>query len=255
MSLASLQRELASQDPDACAHGLRRVVRYCGADSVHERRPDDLERRRAALGDIEPRLLELAASTDEVLRELAADALGAWLGDRALDALIALAADPIERVRASAVGALEGWPHDERALNTLLDALLAPRWTVRMNATRALRPFVDKQVDAGLLEALVDPDSYVRMSAADSLRRRDATQFIDPLRALRDYPAPHMLDAALDLLGHVGTADDLAFLDKTGSWFNLSQPSHVRSWARRAARQIRRRLKKANSAPTTSTGG
>ena len=93
------------------------------------------------------------------------------------------------------------------------------------------------------------------MSAADSLRRRDPTPYLEQLRALRDYPAPHMLDAALDLLGHVGTAEDLAFLDKTGSWFNLSQPGHVRSWARRAARQIRRRLKKASSVAANGKGG
>jgi len=243
MSLASLQRELASNDPDACASGLRRLTKFCGTDSVTEQRPADLALRRARLGDVEPRLLQLAHHEDEVLRELAADALGAWLGDAALEALITLAADPVERVRASAIGALEGWPHETRALHALLDAVHAARWTVRMRAARALRPFDDPEVDGALLEALVDPDSYVRLSAADALRRRDCAHYLERLRALRDYPAAHLLDAALDLLGAVGTAQDLPLLDKTGSWLNLSQPGHVRAWSRAAARQIRRRLK------------
>jgi hypothetical protein len=58
---------------------------------------------------------------------------------------------------------------------------------------------------------------------------------------MSDYPAPHLLDAAMDLLGAVGTAEDAKFLEKAGSWLNLSQPGFVRSWARKAARTIRKR--------------
>ena len=255
MSLASLKRELASTDPDACASGLRRLTRYCGTDSVTEQRPPDIAQRRAELGDVEPRLLELAQSPDEVLRELAADALGAWLGAAALETLMTLAADPVERVRASAIGALEGWPHETRAQHALLYAVHAGRWTIRMRAARALRHFQDDEVDGALLEALVDPDSYVRLSAADSLRRRASAPYLERLRALRDYPAPHLLDAALDLLGAVGTPEDLPLLDKTGSWLNLSQPGHVRSWARKAARHIRQRQKAQARASRSPAGG
>jgi hypothetical protein len=50
------------------------------------------------------------------------------------------------------------------------------------------------------------------------------------------------MDAAVELLGTVGTRDDAEFLAKVGSWFNLSQPGQVRAWCRQAARRIRDRV-------------
>lgn len=241
MSTAILRRELLAADPNAVANGLRRVVRHCGSDSVHEKRPTDFAERKAALADLEPRILELSRHEDETLRELAADALGAWLGEPAMNRLLELALDPIERVRASAVGALEGWPDDPRALETLLHAGLAPTWTVRMRAARALAKFPGSEVEDVLFEALVDPDGFVRTGAGEALKKRDPATYIERLRKMADYPDPHMLDAAMDLLGAIGNRDDMKWLDKAGSWLNLSQPSYVRAWARKAARQIRAR--------------
>jgi len=124
----------------------------------------------------------------------------------------------------------------------LLGAVDAPQWPVRMRAARALWPFPGLEVEDALFEALLDPDSYVRLSAAHTLKRREPTGLLTRLRKLVDNPASHMLDAAMDLLGAIGTAEDAKFLAKAGSWLNLSQPPFVRAWSRKAASDIRKRL-------------
>jgi len=243
MSLTALRRELLSTDPDANANGLRRVARQLTTDSVTNERPVDWQARRNALAEYEPRLLALAQSDDATLRELAADALGGWQGAAALELLLKLAEDPSDRVRASAVGALEAWPHDARVVDVLLNAGLAPHWTVRSRAARALAKMPGSDVDSVLLECLVDPDGFVRINAAESLKQRDPAVYLERLRRMADYPAPHLLDGAMDLLGAVGNETDAKWLQKAGSLFNLSQPPFIRDWARKAARQIRLRQK------------
>ncbi|MSP91337.1 MAG: hypothetical protein EXR79_05985 [Myxococcales bacterium] len=241
-SVESLLREVRSVDGDACARGLRRLSRHCGTDSVTDARPPDWQARRDQVIELAPRLLELATSADVVLRELAADALGSVQPDGALDALLALCGDAEERVRATALGALEGWPDERAARDRLLDAMCAKAWLVRLRAAKALRPFAGDAVDDALLEALTDPDSHVRSLACESLKRRDPGRLRPRLRVLvTTYPAPHLLDAAMDLLGAAGTAEDVAFLKTVGSWLNLSQPGFIRAWARKAARAIRAR--------------
>lgn len=242
MPHSAIRRDLLSAVVDQQIQGLQRLARLLSTDSVHDQRPDDWAQRKLALGDVEPRLQALSHSEDETVRELAADGLGCWLGDAALTRLLELTQDPVERVRASAVGALDNWPDSGVARQIVLDAVDAPNWTVRMRGARALWPFAGTEVDDALFDALLDPDGYVRMCAADSLRRRDPARLLMRFRTLHDYPAPHMLDAALDLMGAVGTLDDAKFLEKAGSWLNLSQPSFVRQWSRRAARAIRKRL-------------
>jgi hypothetical protein len=242
MSTATIQREVTSTDADVCAVGLRRLARWCGADSVTNERPADWPQRRAQVAELTPRLLELAESTDEVLRELAADALGAVLCDGALAALLKLCDDTVERVRATALGALEGFPDDDQARRKLLDALYAKPWTVRMRAARALIAFRGADIDDALFAALLDDDSHVRSLAGESLKVRPHDAWSPRLRKLIEHhPAPQQLDAAMDLMGAAGTAADAAFLKKVGSHFNLSQPSFVRAWARTAARAIGQR--------------
>lgn len=241
MSEAAIRRELAREDPDLICQGLRRLTRWLGANSDDER-PADFAERKAALTDQEPRLLALSSHTHDEVRELATDALGAYLGDAALQRLLALTEDGHERVRAAAVGALEGWPESKAAEELLLVSLTAGHWTVRMQAARALRMFRSQEAARTLLEGLVDPDSYVRFASAESLKRQATEHYLPRLRKLQqEYPAPHLLDAAIDLLGEVGTPEDAAFLAKVGSWINLSQPRFIRAWARKAAARIRAR--------------
>ena len=241
-STATVLRDVRSADAEACARGLRRVTQLLATDSVHGQPPADWQARRDELQELEPRFHELATAENEVLRELVADLLGAWLGDEALRLLLVLARDEVERVRASAVGALESWPQSAEAKEAVLDGAQSNKWTIRMRAMRALYAFEGPEVVDALFSGLVDDDSYVRQGAADSLARRPLPEFHARLRRLADYPAPHMLDAAMDLFGTIGTADDAAFLAKTGSWLNLSQPGFVRAWARKAAKRIRARL-------------
>ncbi|MBI5610003.1 MAG: HEAT repeat domain-containing protein [Deltaproteobacteria bacterium] len=243
MSTTLIRRDLALSDPDLVAQGLRRLSRWLGTDNNNVRPPDFAERRRE-LADLESRLIDLSRSEDDMVRELATDALGAFLGDTAVERLVDLAQDACERVRASAVGALEYWPDHLRARELLLASSAGGHWTVRMRATRALGAFRGRDVVEVLLEGLLDPDSYVRFAAADALRRQPAEQFLPRLRQFAEYPAPHLLDAALDLLGDVGVREDEQFLTRVGGWFNLSQPAFIRSWARKAAKRIRKRLSK-----------
>jgi HEAT repeat protein len=242
MSIPAIRRDLTSQDAETLAQGLRRLALMLGTDAVTNLPPPDYAERKAALGPLESRLLELSHHGDEAVRELAADCLAAWLGEPALARLLELTQDSVERVRASAVGAMDQFAHSDAAREVLLGAVDAPQWTVRMRAARALWPFAGLEVEDALFDALLDPDSYVRMNAAESLKRRDPASLLVRLRSLHDHPAPHMLDSAMDLLGAIGTLEDAKFLEKAGSWLNLSQPAFVRAWSRKAAQDIRQRL-------------
>jgi hypothetical protein len=243
MSAVAIRRELSRDDPDLVCQGLRRIARWLGPD-LEDVRPADFASRRAELTDLEPRLLALSASEHDAVRELTADALGAFTGDSALARVLVLSEDPSERVRASAIGALEAWPESAAAEEQLLISLSAGHWTVRMQAARALRRFRGREVAMGLLDGLTDPDSYVRHGCSEALKHQNPEDYLLTLRKIqREYPATHLLDATIDLLGAVGTEEDAAFLSKVGGWFNLSQPRFIRSWARQAAGQIRTRLK------------
>ncbi len=242
MSIPAIRRDLASRDAETLAQGLRRLVHRLATDAVTDAPPADYAEVKAVLGELEPKLLDLSHHDDDAVRELAADALGVWLGDATQARLLELTQDPCERVRASAVGALEVFPNSPEAREVLLGAVDAPQWSVRMRAARALWPFVGLDVEDALFDALLDPDSYVRLSAAASLKRRESPELLARLRKLVDNPASHMLDAAMDLLGAIGTANDAKFLAKAGSWLNLSQPPFVRAWSRKAARDIRKRM-------------
>jgi HEAT repeat protein len=243
MSAVAIRRELSRDDPDLVCQGLRRLSRWLGPD-LEDVRPTAFASRREELADLEPRLVALSHSEHDAVRELVADALGAFTGAVALERVLALSEDPSERVRASAIGALEAWPESAAAEEQLLISLSAGHWTVRMQAARALRRFRGREVAMGLLDGLTDPDSYVRHGCSEALLTQDPADFLQTLRKIqREYPATHLLDATIDLLGAVGTEEDAAFLSKVGGWFNLSQPRFIRDWARQAARRIRARHK------------
>jgi HEAT repeat protein len=243
MKYSAIDRDLRSELTDLQAQGLRRMARLLQTDTDTSQRPADWAERKATFAGQIGRVHELSRADDEVVRELAVDVLANWLDDAALARLLQLVEDPAERVRASAVGAMDGWPHSPEARQAALDGIDAPHWAVRMRAARALAPFAGSEVDEALMAALSDPSGFVRTSAGDSLKQRDPQGFLTQLRALcTDYPAPHIMDAAVDLLGAVGLREDAEFLAKVGSWFNLSQSSQVRAWCRQAARRIRQRL-------------
>ena len=244
MPVRTIIRELFSDNAEYCARGLRRLTRTLGNDSETGKPAEDRDEKRETLTEkgCEARLLALTGSDDEALRELAADALGSWRGDAAFEALVGLIDDPIKQVRASAVGALEGWPESELAYELLLGAMDDSDWLVRMRASAALTVFDGADAEQLLIAALMDPDSFVRNNAADALRHRNPERILPGLRRVFDHPTTEHLDAAFDLFGDVGVAEDAAFLRKVGAWTNLSQPGPVKQRARKAAKRIRARL-------------
>ena len=242
-------RALFSELPDAACKALREVNHRLGftVDGERARGHENIrvELDAAACG---ARLLALSEHPDIVVRELAADALGAWGGEAARARLVALTSDPVVAVRASAVGALEYWPDDPEVFEVLQIAIDDSKWSVRLRAARAMAHVPGPAIERALLAALLDPDPYVRSSVADALAQRPPHDVLPHLRALFDHPAPHTFDAALDVFGAIGTADDAAFLSRVGRFTNWSQPTQVKRWARAAAKQIRVRLESATGA-------
>lgn len=243
-------RALFAEHPDAICKALRELARGLGRDSVHDERPADYEERRAELADkgCGERLLELSHADDPVVRELAADALGVWGGEPARARLITLCQDAVTEVRASAAGALEHWPDDPEVAEVLLITVDDSKWLVRLQSARAMRRVPGAEIDAALMTALLDPDSFVRNTAADALALRPPADILPRLRALFDHPAPHTFDAAFELAGKIGTEEDAVFLARVGRFTNWSQPAQVKRWARLAARAIRARAKAAAAA-------
>ncbi len=244
MPVRTMVRELFSENREHCARGLRRLNRALGTDSVTNQPAEDRDEKRETLAEkgCEGRLLELCRSDDPALRELTADALGSWGGDAAFKALVALTEDDVKQVRASAVGALVGWPESEEAYDLLLAAMDDSDWLVRTRGAAGLAAFEGKDAEQALIAGLMDPDSFVRNNSADSLRHRDPDRILPGMRKVFDHPAPELLHAAFDLFGDVGKAEDAAFLRKVGTWTNLSQPAQVKKLARAAAKRIKARL-------------
>ncbi len=244
MPVRKIHRLCFSDNADLCAKGLLDLARRLGTDSVTNELPTDYAEKRAELAEkgMEPRLLDLAASENAVHRELAIAALGAWRGDKARAAVLKATEDNALMVRQTAVGALESWPDDEEAYEVLLTAIEDGKWAIRWHAARGLRSFSGADAEAALLEALLDPNANVRQMAATSLQERDAATILPMLRDLFDHPAPHLFDALFELFGEIGTAEDGKTLEKVGSFFNFSQPGHVRRGARGAAKKIKARL-------------
>ncbi len=244
MPVRTIVRELFSENKEHCARGLRRMTRALGTDSVTNEPAEDRHEKRTTLAEkgCEARLLALCKSDDTALRELAADALGSWHGDAALSALVTLTEDEVKQVRASAVGALVGWPESEQAYELLLGGMDDSDWLVRTRAAAGLATFEGADAEQALIAGLTDPDSFVRNNSADALRHRKPERILPGMRKVFDHPAPELLDAAFDLFGDVGGAEDAAFLRKVGAWTNLSQPARVKKLARAAAKRIKARL-------------
>ena len=255
MTSAVTVRALFQDHPDANCKALRDIVRALGVADEDEdsfagaQRADDgpqaaaRAEQRAAFdaADCGARLLQLSRHVDDTVRELATDALGVWGGDAARDRLHELVSDAVLAVRASAVGALAGWADERPSVEVMLIALEDSKWIVRLRAAHGLSRAPGDDVDRALVHALLDPDSFVRTTAADALVQRPTERILPRIRKLMEHPAPHLFDAAFDVLGRIGTDEDAAFLARVGRLTNFSQPSQVKGWARAAAQAIRKR--------------
>ncbi|HAN29957.1 MAG TPA: hypothetical protein DCQ06_00030 [Myxococcales bacterium] len=243
MALRSIARGVQSDNLSVVLRALRRLTRLIGRDSETNERTDDWQHCIDQLSELSvlDALLSLVEHQDPTARELAVDALANWPGERALGALMKLSQDEVNEVRASAVGGLEEWPETLEATDILVAAVEDSSWPVRWRAARALGCHMGRDAEDALFVALLDDDSNVRCAAGEALEHHNSDRVRARLRGYFDYPSPHMLDAALDLFGAIGTEDDAQFLAKVGSWMNLSQPSQVKRWSRDASKRIRAR--------------
>ena len=255
MTSAVTVRALFQEHPDANCKALRDIVRFLGVPEAdddsftgaHRAGDGPLAAARAEhlaaydAADCGARLLVLSKNRDDTVRELATDALGVWGGDAARDRLHELVGDESLAVRASAIGALAGWAHERPSAEVMLIALEDSKWIVRLRAAHGLAEAPGDDVDRALVHALLDPDSFVRTTVADALVRRPIERILPRIRKLMEHPAPHLFDAAFDVLGRIGSEEDAVFLARVGRLTNFSQPSQVKTWARAAAQAIRRR--------------
>jgi HEAT repeat protein len=206
---------------------------------------------------LEP-LLATLDSEDALVRARAAGALGGFDDERALEELLGLTLrDPVQEVRAAAVGALKKrWP--AQAAERLVEALESRgasagwwgKWLFgrrksqqevdhevldRQRAAEALGDFADERGLSALEAAVDDPDRVVRRAAVTSLGKSADPRARGPLlKALKDREPDVRAQAALGLgeRGEVEAVDPLLEL-----WHN-DREAEVRLRAGQAALKL-----------------
>ncbi len=151
-------------------------------------------------------LLELLAGDDEFLRGWAARALG-QIGDRrAVDPLIAALSDPSLWVRQGVTAALAELK-DPRAVGPLISTLGADdRYIYSLGALAAIgEPAVE-----ALIEALDNPNTRVRLGAANALGEIGDVRAVGPLIRLLNDRSGHVRREAAKSLRRIGTPHALA---------------------------------------------
>lgn len=153
--------------------------------------------------------------TDQVseVREAAAQALGQWGDQRAVEPLLAMIQDTDVEVRRAVVDALR-YPKDERALEPLLNAFFTDDdMQVRAYAAEGLgRHLEDNRAVNTLIQALQDEQSHVRQQAAELLCSLKDERAIDALvQALQDNN-PEVREWSIEALWElcIGKGDDLS---------------------------------------------
>jgi len=180
-AVAPLAGALASPEtwlPPVVASTLARIggpARTALADRLADPDENEVVRRWSAqiLGDLGDRrslpvLCTALEDTDAELRARAAQALGAIGDPRAVERLLPrLLVDPVPFVRTAVARAL-GRVGADRAMQLLVEALADPEWWVRLRAIEALEKIGSPARDL-LVATLSDPDPQVRRGAARAL--------------------------------------------------------------------------------------
>ena len=172
---------------------------------------------------------------DERVRATALRAIETYAADERVSALIPLLRDQDSRVRANAIEELPGTEHIE-VIELLAEAAESGGNRERANAIAKLLEMGRSEHEAHLVDMLNDSDPWVRSSGLWSLSQVQAPHLLPRARALLEDPSPQVRLMALRAIGARDSLDEVRgltrFLD------------HTDGAMRRAAREVlRARLK------------
>jgi len=168
---------------------------------------------RAYREQVQGPLIQALADQESNVRAAAAQALGQWGDERAVEPLLAVIQDRDVEVRREVVATLS-YPKDERALEPLLHAFLTDDdMQVRAHAAEGLgRHLEDNRAVNTLIQALQDEQSHIRQQAAGLLCWLKDERATDALiQALQDND-PEVREWAIEALWQlcIGNGDDLS---------------------------------------------
>jgi len=144
---------------------------------------------------------------DPLTRASASQIVGYFGYPQCADLLLACCRDPVEDVRRIAVEQLP-FVEDDRAFETARHALLNDTHRVRAAAAKALGQMDHPEATALLIEALSDPDAWVRYFATRSLSEQGAVEAVNDIASLaRTDPAGHVRINAVKVLGRMDGPD------------------------------------------------
>ncbi len=164
-------------------------------------------------GQVQDPLIQLLADQESKVRAAAAQALGQWGDIRAVESLLVAIQDADVEVRREVVATLS-YPKDDRALEPLLNAFLTDDdMQVRAYAAEGLgRHQEDNRAVNTLIQALQDQQSHVRKQAAELLSCLKDERATDALiQALQDSDQ-EVREWAIEALWQlcIGRKDDLS---------------------------------------------
>ncbi len=153
--------------------------------------------------EVERLAVEAARSQDARVRRPALRILAYFGAPSTLELFLEAMDDPDDRVRDVAANGLAAID-DVRAIDGLLRASNHPSPRTRATAVRALgQTETDRGVRERLLEALSDPDAWVRYYAIQALSRRGDRDSAEPIALLIGDPAGHVRVAVVDALARL----------------------------------------------------
>jgi HEAT repeat protein len=201
-------RSLAGIDRHYAQMVINRIVSLLEDENYRERWPAmAMLKRIGRVGRISSDkavniLINLLSNEDQFVRRGAAETLGYFGGQKAVNALIkVLNCDEESFVRGSAAEAL-GQIGDEQAVGDLIEAFRNIEAGYRWHMENALAALGNEQVVDYLIEALREKNRDVRLHAATTLGRIGNEKAVDPLiEALKDdgYSPFHAAEALIKI--------------------------------------------------------
>jgi HEAT repeat protein len=161
---------------------------------------------------VEP-LLGALQDADELVRSMAAWALGGLGDHRAVEPLMAALQSSHQEVRSTAAVAL-GRLNDLRAVEPLIGALEDPDQEVRSSTAWALGQLNDARAVEPLISALWDPGGRFALAVHRALTCIDDPCAVEPLTAALQHPHRLVRNIALARLSNIGDARAIEALER-----------------------------------------